>query len=529
MPLAWPRGRRLPIALCALLLLSLLNCDNKKPVGPAGEPESLALVWGDRQAGVINSVLPADLVVKVGTNEGPGVEGVAVRFEVLSGSVAVPYEVDTDRNGLARARVNLGSTPGDFTIRASSDQLEPVIFQGRSVPPVAVDYQKSISGLNLIWSHTPGEDFRCLSVVRRWETTVVPVRSDTLVLDSTGLETSYLDARPMQARKYCYEFNLSYGDYTVAATSLVVDDSMAVFLNADVTDLVYDPERDCLYAATPTLSSVIVIDPYRFSEIRRIPTFGAPFNVNLSRSGSLLYVPGHAAGRLNIVDIATGATRYIPTDSLADSHYLRDVLEFAPGCLVMISDWLSYQLGTRPLLYWSSPIDTVIRPEYFEPNYCYGGELQLSADSSCVYFVYRRDNRLFIEKFIIVGNSMGSAASRDLRLDGAYPFRFSVSPLTGAIYLTNGLVLDSTDLSTIGTTGITGPLCLSPDGSTLYVVKPGPFPGPTDSLRVYDAVTLEPGNSMPLPYGTKGIWPSPVDPRALLVTAQGRLFAIGVR
>jgi hypothetical protein len=84
---------------------------------------------GDGQAGIVNQPLPDPLVVQVTDEAGNPVEGVAVEWEVESGSVS-PQSVETDSDGRASVTRVLGPEPGEQLTTASVEGLDgsPVTF-----------------------------------------------------------------------------------------------------------------------------------------------------------------------------------------------------------------------------------------------------------------------------------------------------------------------------------------------------------------------------------------------------------------
>ena len=99
-----------------------------------GEPAEIAILEGDKQKGRVGEPLNDPLVVEVTDARGRPVSGATVAFELTSaGSAVVPHEKRTNANGLADARVQLGTTVGRQTGKA-----RVVTPEGR--PPVQADF-----------------------------------------------------------------------------------------------------------------------------------------------------------------------------------------------------------------------------------------------------------------------------------------------------------------------------------------------------------------------------------------------------
>ncbi len=99
-----------------------------------GEPADITVVDGDEQRGRVGEPLNDPLVVRVTDTRGRPVQGATVAFELTSaGSEVVPGEKSTDANGLADARVVLGTAIGRQTGNA-----RVVTQEGR--PPVQADF-----------------------------------------------------------------------------------------------------------------------------------------------------------------------------------------------------------------------------------------------------------------------------------------------------------------------------------------------------------------------------------------------------
>jgi PKD repeat protein len=98
------------------------------------EPAEITIVDGDEQRGRVREPLNEPLVVQVTDTRGRPVPGATVAFELTAaGSEVVPHEKSTDADGLADARVVLGTTIGRQTGNA-----RVVTPEGR--PPVQTGF-----------------------------------------------------------------------------------------------------------------------------------------------------------------------------------------------------------------------------------------------------------------------------------------------------------------------------------------------------------------------------------------------------
>jgi hypothetical protein len=103
----------------AVLLSSCGGGDVSLP--PDGQPASINVVEGDGQSGRVGKPLAEALVVQVTDARGVPVEGATVAFEFGDGGPGagvVPEEKSTNSDGLADARLVLGTTIGPQTGRA---------------------------------------------------------------------------------------------------------------------------------------------------------------------------------------------------------------------------------------------------------------------------------------------------------------------------------------------------------------------------------------------------------------------------
>jgi len=97
----------------------------------AGTATQLSLASGDNQSGSPNATLANPLSVKVGDQFGNGVSGVAVAWQLTSGTATVnPSSANSDATGLSKTTVTLGATLGPVTITATNAGLtnSPVTF-----------------------------------------------------------------------------------------------------------------------------------------------------------------------------------------------------------------------------------------------------------------------------------------------------------------------------------------------------------------------------------------------------------------
>lgn len=87
----------------------------------AGVAAKIAAVAGDGQSGVVGSVLPDSLVVRVTDSKDRPVEGQQVSFTVTAGGgTVVPPSATTNSDGRASARWSLGPTAGSQTVVAKA-------------------------------------------------------------------------------------------------------------------------------------------------------------------------------------------------------------------------------------------------------------------------------------------------------------------------------------------------------------------------------------------------------------------------
>jgi plastocyanin len=79
---------------------------------------------GDGQAWMVGTVLPKPLTVTVADNYGNGVSGIAIAWQVTSGSASVsPTNGTSNASGVAQTTVTLGNTAGPITITATNALL----------------------------------------------------------------------------------------------------------------------------------------------------------------------------------------------------------------------------------------------------------------------------------------------------------------------------------------------------------------------------------------------------------------------
>lgn len=129
-----PNSSDLRLFLLCLVLLGGCSGGDGIILPGDGEPADITVVDGDEQRGRVGEPLNEPLVVQVTDARGRPVQGATVAFELTSaGSEVVPDEKSTDADGLADARVVLGTTIGRQTGNA-----RVVTPEGR--PPVQADF-----------------------------------------------------------------------------------------------------------------------------------------------------------------------------------------------------------------------------------------------------------------------------------------------------------------------------------------------------------------------------------------------------
>jgi len=178
------RSPRVLAALLPLLLLPLA-CSESPSEPKIGPPSAIAPVSGSQQSGVVGSVLPAPIVVKVTDAKGNGVPNTVVTFAVAGGGGDIQPRTDTtDANGQAQALWTLGTDAtaaqrlqARVTGVAAAAELTAVATPG---PPTLVDkitldaaclvpgsardltvrvadqYGNAIAGQSVVWTVTSG-------------------------------------------------------------------------------------------------------------------------------------------------------------------------------------------------------------------------------------------------------------------------------------------------------------------------------------------------------------------------------------
>jgi hypothetical protein len=98
----------------------------------AGAPNMLAKFAGDGAAGVAGSGI--QMVARVTDSYGNAVSGVTVNWAIgASGGTVSATTSTSDAAGLARVTLTLGTTPGVYTVSATSGSFTPVTFSATAI------------------------------------------------------------------------------------------------------------------------------------------------------------------------------------------------------------------------------------------------------------------------------------------------------------------------------------------------------------------------------------------------------------
>ncbi len=111
-----------------VVLVGVSACGDSE--GPNGEPAEIELLDGNGQNGGAGSPLGAPLRVLVTDADGAPLEGVAVEWEIVTGTGSVPASSTTASDGVASATFTLGPEIGEQRARAVLDGVagSPVTF-----------------------------------------------------------------------------------------------------------------------------------------------------------------------------------------------------------------------------------------------------------------------------------------------------------------------------------------------------------------------------------------------------------------
>ena len=120
---------------------------------PLPEPTTLLSISGDNQEGVTGEVLANPFVVEVRDENGDPLEGVAVRFVVLTGGGSLSATTSTtDPNGRVESTLTLGSDPGANTVEVSVEGISQMVVFNAVAESLAFDLSVP-SGISFI--HVP--------------------------------------------------------------------------------------------------------------------------------------------------------------------------------------------------------------------------------------------------------------------------------------------------------------------------------------------------------------------------------------
>ena len=123
------------------------------PPPPLPEPTTLLSISGDNQEGVTGEVLANPFVVEVRDENGDPLEGVAVRFVVLTGAGSLSATTSTtDPNGRVESTLTLGSDPGANTVEVSVEGISQMVVFNAVAESLAFDLSVP-SGISFI--HVP--------------------------------------------------------------------------------------------------------------------------------------------------------------------------------------------------------------------------------------------------------------------------------------------------------------------------------------------------------------------------------------
>lgn len=107
---------------------------------PTGPPPPVAFriepVAGDSQSGIVGTLLPDPLSVRVSSDSGAPVEGATVSWSAPNGGSVSTATSTSDIEGIARVLRTLGDTPGPYMTQAEAPGLSgsPVLFTATALP-----------------------------------------------------------------------------------------------------------------------------------------------------------------------------------------------------------------------------------------------------------------------------------------------------------------------------------------------------------------------------------------------------------
>jgi hypothetical protein len=182
------------LLLAVLLGFTACDSDSTSPSDPPITPASIMAVQGPEETEEIGSIIA--LTVQVEDEDGNGISGVVVQWQVSSGDGSLnPENSTTNSTGRASTNWTLGTTAGAQSVRASVSGLSPATFRTEAVDNtglasieitadqdtivVGADLQLTASGLDVHGDPYQADNFE-------WSSS----DTTTATVDENGLVTS---------------------------------------------------------------------------------------------------------------------------------------------------------------------------------------------------------------------------------------------------------------------------------------------------------------------------------------------------
>ncbi len=121
-----------------LLSASSIGCGDEGPRLPA----EVRVTEGDGQIAPVGTLLPTPIAITVLNADGAPAVGVPVNWQADTDGRLLAVERETDANGQARARWQLGTSEGERQAQAVLPGLEPAVFKAIAEGPDAVPFDQ---------------------------------------------------------------------------------------------------------------------------------------------------------------------------------------------------------------------------------------------------------------------------------------------------------------------------------------------------------------------------------------------------
>lgn len=323
------RNTFLVITVC-MACIYLLNCGGDNISSNDYESDlRISIISGNNSIGTPNDLLNSDYIVRIADANNNAVSGVDVTFEIVLGDGSLNNTLTkTNVIGIAKTRLTAGAAGGISTAKATINNGQSVIFESFILNPIEiVSKSKGTNYIEILWTHKITDGFEDYSVYRRESNTY----GDSLLVYKSS-DSSFVDLHFDVENEYVYTIQANYPEYgSIRSRDYKTRGYLQVDFLSSPFDVEYDSTRQLMYVSLPDENSIAIISYPAWELVDKINVGMLPQGIDINFDCTKLFVALWTGGAVVSLDLNTYEFATIDVSQALSSTLTYDVVEALPN------------------------------------------------------------------------------------------------------------------------------------------------------------------------------------------------------